>query len=298
MRDSVGTLGLAAVGLVVLASMGWASTWFISDSRLSQRLNIPIEAFVIPTDLPSLQRGQHLAGAVAGCSDCHGANLAGKVVVDDPLLMRITAPNLTRGHDGVGSALSDADLARAIRHGVDAEGHPLLLMPDSYYAFSNEDLAAIVAYIRAVPPVDTALPATVVRPVGRALLALGQLPLLPATTADRLPRSTPRPAVSAEYGKYLADAAGCPGCHGPGLSGGPIPGAPPGAVPASNLTTTALGAWSEADFVRTMRSGIDPDGHRLTADMRWPVYAQMTDDELRSLWFFLQAIPARATGSR
>jgi hypothetical protein len=74
--------------------------------------------------------------------------------------------------------------------------------------------------------------------------------------------------------------------------------APPTSVPASNLTPAALGAWAEADFLRVMRTGTRPDGRRLDAFMPWPYFAQMTDDELRALWRFLQAIPPRATGSR
>jgi cytochrome c553 len=299
MRDTVSMWGLAAAGLALLAGMGWASTWFLSDMRLGQRMDVRAETIDIPTDVTSLQRGQHLASAIARCDECHGSNMGGRIVSDDRALMRIAAPNLTRGRGGVGGSMSDADLARAIRHGVDARGRPLLLMPDSYYNFSDEDLGAIVAYIRSLPPLDSSLPPTEIRPLGRALFALGQLSLAPAATADRItPRlAAPRPGATPEYGKYLSDTAGCPSCHGPGLGGGPIPGAPPGTAPAANLTMTALGTWSEADFIRTMRTGTDPSGRRLAPEMPWPSYAQMTDDELRALWYFLQAIPTRATGS-
>jgi len=61
---------------------------------------------------------------------------------------------------------------------------------------------------------------------------------------------------------------------------------------------SGIGAWSEADFIRAMRTGMRPDGRVLNTSMPWPYYAQMTDDELRALWRFLQALPARSTGSR
>ena len=91
--------------------------------------------------------------------------------------------------------------------------------------------------------------------------------------------------MSAEYGAYLALSAGCPGCHGPGLSGGKIPQAPPNTVAATNITPAGLGAWSETDFLRVMRNGTWPDGRRLDAFMPWPYFAQMTDDD----WMFPEA---------
>ena len=106
------------------------------------------------------------------------------------------------------------------------------------------------------------------------------------------------PGVTAEYGKYLADNAGCPSCHGPGLSGGKIPQAPPDTVPAANLTPTGLGQWTEADFVRTIRTGTRPDGRVLDTFMPWPYYSQMTDDELGAIWRYLQSVPPRPTGTR
>lgn len=291
--------GLA--GLVLVMVIGAAAVYAISESKLNQRVSVPAEAIDITTDTTTRQRGQHLASAVALCVDCHGAYLAGKVLVDDPALGRIVPPNLTRGRGGIGSALSDADFVRAIRHGVDPTGRQLMIMPsDNYNHFSNADLAAIIAYIRSMQPIDTALPGNEIRPVGRLLFVTGQLPLVPAASIDHTaPRpSAPQVGVTPEYGKYLADSAGCPSCHGPGLSGGKIPQAPPGTVPAANITPAGLGSWSEADFLRVMRTGTRPDGRVLDTVMPWPYFAQMTDDELRAIWRFLQAVPARPSGTR
>jgi cytochrome c553 len=294
-------LALVVAGSVLVIAAGTASIYFISENRLNQRIDVPAESIAVPTDITSIQRGQHLASAVAACVDCHGPSLAGKVFIDDPALGRIVAPNLTRGRGGVGGTFSNADFVRAIRHGVDPSGRRLLIMPsDDYNHFSDADLGAIVGYIRSMPAIDASLPRTEIRPLGRILLATGQLGLQPATAIDHFaqrPRS-PDPGVSSEYGAYLALNAGCPSCHGPGLSGGKMAQAPPTSVPASNLTPAALGAWAEADFLRVMRTGTRPDGRRLDAFMPWPYFAQMTDDELRALWRFLQAIPPRATGSR
>jgi cytochrome c553 len=171
---------------------------------------------------------------------------------------------------------------------------------DNYNLFSDADLGAIIAYVRSLPAIDTSLPGSQIRPVGRILFSIGQLRLQPATAIDRTAARlvSPPTGVTPEYGRYLADAAGCPGCHGPGLAGGKVPQAPPRSVPAANITPAGLGAWTDADFIRVMRTGARPDGRVLSTLMPWPYYAQLTDDELRAIWRFLQAIPPLETGTR
>jgi cytochrome c553 len=294
-------LALVLVGLVLVLLAAVAAVYAISERKLNRTIDVPAERIAIPSDITSLQRGQHLASAIATCLDCHGPQLAGRVVIDDPALGRVVAPNLTRGRGGAGSTFSDADFALAIRDGVDPKGRPLLIMPsDDYNHFGDADLGAIIAYVRSLAAVDNALPPNELRPLGRVLFATGQLSLQPADNIDRTaPRPpTPAAAVTAEYGQYLANTAGCPNCHGPGLSGGKIPQAPADAAPAANLTPAALGSWSDAEFIRVMRTGRRPDGRVLNTFMPWPYYAQMTDDELRALWRFLQAVPPRVTGTR
>jgi hypothetical protein len=69
-------------------------------------------------------------------------------------------------------------------------------------------------------------------------------------------------------------------------------------VPAANLTPTGLGSWSEADFLRAMRTGRRPDGSGIDTSMPWPYFAQMTDVELRAIWEYLGVLSPRPTGSR
>jgi cytochrome c553 len=300
MAATLRVLGLVVAGAVVVIGLAAGAVYFISDSRLNRKVDVRRESIAIPTDISSVQRGQHLASAVAACGECHGSNLAGKVYIDDRLFARIVPPNLTRGRGGIGATFTDADFVRAIRDGVDPSGRQLLIMPsDDYNEFSDADLGAIIAYVRSLPAINTSLPASEVRVLGLLLFALGQLPLQPSATIDR---NAPRPVapptgVTAEYGKYLADTAGCPNCHGPGLSGGKIPQAQLNAVPATNITPAGIGAWSDADFIKAMRTGMRPDGRSIATSMPWPYYAQLTDSELRALFRFLQAIPPRTTGT-
>jgi cytochrome c553 len=295
-------VGLVITGAVLVIGLAAGATYAISERLLNRKVDVPVETVAVPTaDITAVQRGQHLASAVAACTGCHGPNLAGKIYLDDPLLGRIVPQNLTRGRGGVGGNFSDADFVRAIRQGVAPSGRLLLIMPsDNYYSFSDADLGAIIAYVRSMPAIDTALPPSEIRAFGRILLTVGQLQLQPAASIDQ---SAPRPrapptGVTPEYGAYLAQAAGCPSCHGPGLSGGNTTQAGLNSVAAANITPTGLGAWTDADFIKAMRTGTRPDGRVLSTSMPWPYYAQMTDDELRAIWRFLQAVPGRETGAR
>ena len=164
---------------------------------------------------------------------------------------------------------------------------------------SGEDLGALIAYLKTVPAVDNELPGHTLRPLGRALFLAGQLPLLPAELIDHdAPRPTaPLAGVTAEYGGYLA--AGCIGCHGPGYSGGPIPGGPPDWLPAANLTPGGdLVNWTEVDFIAAFRTGIKPNGQPFDVNMPYKAVGQMTDDELKAVFLFLNSLPVRETGNR
>jgi mono/diheme cytochrome c family protein len=297
---AVAKVGLLAIAAVLLGAIAAAAIYLASVMRLNARPSAPEQQIPVRTDIAAIQHGQHLASAVAICVDCHTPNLAGKIIVDDPRTVRIVAPNLTRGQGGAGATFSDADFVRAIRYGIDPSGRQLWLMPaDDYNHFSDADLGDVIAFIKSLPAVNTALPSKEIRPLGRLLFLTGQLMLLPADELDRsAPRpSAPPPDVSPAYGQYLANIASCPRCHGPGLSGGRIPGAPPDVVPAANITPAALGDWSEADFVRSLRTGRAPDGHLLDASMPWQYFAQMTDLELAAIWQFLEVVPPRLTGT-
>jgi cytochrome c553 len=284
----------AAILIIALGSVG---TYALSEQQLDARISVRNAAVSVPSDIAAVQYGQHLAGAIALCTQCHGANLTGAVVSDDARA-RVVAPNITRG--GAVAAFSDADYVRAIRDGIGTDGRPLWLMPaDEYGRLSDTDLGALIAYLKSLPPVTSTLPTSEVRPLGRLQLALGQTALLPATEVDHtLPQPpAPDPGLTPEYGAYLVTIAGCARCHGPGLSGGTIPGAPRGAPQAANLTPTGLGNWTETDFLRAMRSGRRPDGRAIDPTMPWPYYAQMSELELRAIWQFLGVIPSRATGT-
>jgi mono/diheme cytochrome c family protein len=286
--------------LVALVILGVAALYLMGTAKLNQKYSIAEPAIVIPTDAASIARGDHLVSAITKCSDCHGAGLAGRVFLEAPPF-RIIAPNLTRGSGGVGATFTDADYVRAIRDGVGPDGLGLIVMPSfSYQYLSDADLADVIAYVKSRPAVDSHLPDTDIRPLGRILIGLGQLPPPDAGSIDHSMAhvATMSSAATVEYGHYIAQTGGCIGCHGAGLSGGAVPGVPPSFPHAQNITPTGIGQWSDADIVRALRVGKRPDGSTISRFMPWPATAKMTDQEMTALVMYLRTVPPRPTGTR
>lgn len=276
-------IGLLVLALVVLYLLG--------SAKLNKTYDVPVEAITIPAEADAAQRGEHLTKIML-CTRCHGDNLAGKVYFDEPGLLTIPSPNLTAGRGGIGQTFTDEDWLRAIRHGVGSDGRGLFLMPaPAFQAYSEKDTAALVAYLKSLPPVDHNLPERRFEPIAYVMTGLGALPPMPVDLVDH---SAPYPTVEAgltkEYGQILA--ATCKECHGEKLNG--IPFGPPGQqVITPNLTPGGeLADWSEADFITTIRTGVTPTNRPLIEDMPWKDYGKMTDDELKALWMYLQSLPA------
>ncbi len=288
-----GRLAAGTLGLVLLGAGG---TYGASEYRLRRTYRVtahPIAA-APGTAGDLVAHGRHVA-TVRGCTDCHGANLGGRVMIDVPAVGRFVGANLTSGRR---VPLTDADWERAVRHGVRRDGTPLIVMPaNEFTGMSDEDLAAVIAYARSLPPVVTPLPANRVGPVLRALSVAGQASVAAAQIDHAKPHpARVAPAPTAGYGAYMA--TGCTGCHGAGFGGGKIPGAPPDWKPAANLTPAGIGHYTEADFIRALRTGRRPGGAPIDTAMPWKMTREMTDVELRALYAYLRTLPARPYGSR
>lgn len=293
-------VGLGALVGVVLLALG--VLYLLTQRRIDRRYEVAGHDVAVIDDSASSARGEHLAH-IRGCIGCHGEGLRGAVFIDVAPVARLHAANLTRGAGGVAANYVEArDWERSIRQGVAPDGRPLLFMPaHEFYPMGDEDLGALIAYIRSRPPVDNVFPAQSVGPIGRALFQAGKLPLLPAELVDHdAPRpATPAVGITPEYGRYLAGT--CIGCHGAGFSGGPIPGAPPEMAIPMNITpdtVTGIGKWSEADFARAVRTGVRPNGTPISPDMPVKEFAHFTDDEISALWSYLRTLPVKAYGGR
>jgi len=291
------TLGVVAVVVVVAG----CALYIASQRRIDKKWQVAGHALTIPTDSLSLERGGRLATTIGKCADCHRPDFGGGLFIDVPPVARLYTANLTRGKGGVGGGLSDLDWERAIRHGVKPDGSSLLFMPAQEAThLTDEDAAALIAYLKSLPPVDREPGKNSVGPIGRALFLKGDLELVPAEVITHdAPHPTPVPmGPTAEYGAYLANIGGCKGCHGPTLSGGHIPGTPPEWKAATNLTPDGIGHYKEEDFFRALREGKRPGGVAIDTLMPVKYTKQMTDDEIRALWLYLKTVPPKAFGGR
>ncbi len=164
------------------------------------------------------------------------------------------------------------------------------MLAQAFSHLSDDDVADMIAYIKSVPPVDKEYPPTRLGPMG--WLFLFQVPdIIPAQVIDHTaPRKEPLPGVTAEYGEYLTQY--CHLCHGPDLAGGTEgPGAGVNLTPGGEL-----GTWTEADFMNALRTGVTPTGRTLDPEMMpWKEVGQMTDDEIKAIWLYLQSLPAIKT---
>jgi mono/diheme cytochrome c family protein len=287
--------GVIATALLLAAT----TTYAVSEYRLRRTHAVEIAAPSIPSSPEVLARGRHLV-ITRGCADCHGDDFGGRAVVEDPLVGRLHGPNLTSGRGGLPATFGDVDFVRAVRHGLAPDGRALVLMPSIEYAnLSDEDLGAMIAYLKSLPAVDRERGPVQLGPLSRGLLLAGEIKL----AAEHIDHRAVRPVrveveVSREYGHYLA--ASCAGCHGDNLSGGRIPGGPPDWPAAANLTPHPSGRlvqWSEGDFFTALRQARRPDGSSVHPVMP-AAFGQLTDEETKALWIYLRSLPPAPTGVR
>lgn len=278
-------IGIVVGVLVVLLVVAIGAVYALSASKLGATHEATAHDFDAAGG--DVVEGKHLA-MTYGCTDCHGEDLGGTLLVDGMPFARVPAPNLTPGR--AGGALTDAEWELGVRHGIGTDGRALFIMPSAEYVYlSDEDLADIVAYSRTLPPVADTLPERAFGPIGRVAIALGQVPfqteLLPED-AEHMPAQEKAPTP--EFGYYLTRL--CTGCHGGDLAGAP-PMNPD--VPAGpNITPAGSpGDWTYDQFERAMRTGRTPDGRSLDPRaMPWPVIGQATDTELQAIWAYLSTM--------
>jgi cytochrome c553 len=290
MKKVLKWIGIVLGGLVSLLVIAVVVLYALGSARLNKTHDIQAEAIAIPTDDAALARGEHLVD-VSLCRFCHGQDLSGDVEFEDPAIGIVYSSNIT----GLGETHSDADLVLAIRHGLDIGGRQLLLMPSNIFLnLSADDLGALIAYLKTVPRIGNDQPEPQITFIGRVFLGAGMFGDVFAAEVINHNQpflNMPEIGASVEYGEYLAFL--CTNCHGEGLTGQLVDPSEPESPWAPNLTSGGeLGEWSEADFIKALRTGVSPEGHMLDREwMPWEAFGKLEDDELKGLWLYLQSLP-------
>jgi cytochrome c553 len=275
--------------IIMIASLYYTKVYFSIESRLNAHFDVQLQPIQIKRDSATLALGARLA-VVKGCTDCHDKDLGGKIFIDDAVLGLLSATNLTSGKGGHGRDYQEDDWVLALKHGVRRDRKPLVLMPSHEFTLLSEaDMGAIIAYASSVPAVDRELPEKDLGPVAKVLTDMGKLPLIPAEMIDHSREliKQVKAEISADYGKYLSTS--CQGCHRETMKGGdPIA---PGFPPVADISSTGnAGKWTDQQFIKTLRTGVTPEGKILNpSDMPWPMAKEFTDVELKALHLFLQS---------
>ncbi|HKA71214.1 MAG TPA: c-type cytochrome [Xanthobacteraceae bacterium] len=250
-----------------------------------------------------LERGKYLMNSIVACGNCHtpqtpqgpvpGKELAGGTRFEEGFGVAY-APNITPDPEtGIGK-WSDGDIIKAIREGKRPDGTtigppmPIVL----YRGMSDADVQAVVAYMRATPPV-----------VNKVAKSDYKIPLPPAYGPPITGVSAPPSTDKVAYGAYLAGPLGhCIECHSaPGANGAPdfanALGAggmhfhgPWGVAIARNITPTNLKDWSDGDIKKAITTGVRPDGERLKPPMAYGYYKNIAADDLDAMVAYLRGL--------
>ncbi len=303
-----------AFGLLVLVVILFVGGAIYVAARQNLKFDAPYPEIAASADSAVIERGRYVVRDVVNCAQCHGdpsqfeALMAGE---DVPLSGgytwdlppgKIRARNITSDREtGIGG-FSDGAIARALRNGVGSDGRALLPFMEMQ-GLSDEDLLAVVSYLRTQPPVHNMVPAHEYSLLGKVVKATVLAnPVGPSSTP---PKTSPRGATL-ENGRYLAESVAlCWACHtqrseetgeltGPRYGGSTDfiePSDPKHSWSPPNITsdpaTGKLGAMTEDDFVARFRAG------RLIAGspMPWQGYQRMDEADLRAIYLFLKSLP-------
>ena len=235
-----------------------------------------------------IQRGKAISDGF--CSACHSktGTLTGGLDIGEHFPVPIgsfVSSNLTPA--GQLASWSDAEIFRAIRNSIDRDGRWLIIMSYTNAGkLSDDDIGAVIAYIRSLPPAGepTVNPPDHLNLLGMAMLGAGMLPKGKPVSTGIV--KAPPVGPTFQYGEYILSYQDCRGCHGVKLTGG-VPGQLGPLGPDLNLVK----AWKFEEFVATLRTGVDPNGHELSKQMPWQPVGRMSDEELSAVYQYLTHLP-------
>lgn len=275
--------------------------------------DVPYPQVSASTDTAVIARGHYLVRNVVNCASCHGdpeaaktakegteLPLSGGQVFDVPpgkFYVRNITPDPTTG---IGR-YTDQAVARALRNGVGPDGRALLPFME-IQGLSDDDLVAVVSYLRTQPPVHHDVPMHQYNLLGSIVKAT--VLANPVGPRETPLKHSPRGATI-ENGRYLAESAAlCWACHTQrNMATGALVGPRYGGAIAfeqsadhkyswspPNITsdpTGRLGSMTEDEFVTRFRAGRLIEG----SPMPWPSFGHMAEDDVRAIYRYLKSLP-------
>jgi len=292
----------AATVLVTVVQVRWQRTF-----------DAPYPEIHASSDPAMIARGRYLVYGPAHCVACHASseeNEAIKAGATPPLagggkfalpLGTFYTPNLTSDAETGIARVSDPELARVLRYGVMPDGRATLPFME-FHDLSDEDLTAVLSFLRSQPAVRRAVPQHQFTFAGKAVMAFLIKPIGPSKA---IRAKSPAEEATVERGAYLANSvAGCVECHtqrskvdgsyiGAPFSGGnvfDVEGDPDTILVTPNLTPSRTGhitSWPEEQFVGRFGVGAGvPHTH-----MPWKLYQRMSESDVRAIYRYLRSLP-------
>jgi cytochrome c553 len=285
MKGILRWLRIGLLSVVLLVVVAAVIVYLLSERILRRTYAEPRVEITVPNDSESVIEGHRLA-MIRGCSGgCHGTEIEGAVFIDNLLLARLIAPNLTASV----RQYSNADLARIIRRGVRPDGSSVIGMPSEMFSgLTDADLGKILAYLRSRPLQPGPAPERRLGPIARVAFVVGGLRPAPELVrkAALATGTYPQDGDSTAAGGYLARTS-CTECHGVELRGGPAP----------DLRIAA--GYSFEAFAGLMRTGTALGNRKLPlmSEVARGRFSHFTDQELRDLHIYLIEAAAKPDSS-
>jgi mono/diheme cytochrome c family protein len=206
--------------------------------------------------------------------------------------LKLKGPAIHTGPGSLTLQYKPEDWDRTLRHGVKPDGRPAMIMPsEDYNRLTDADLAALVAYVRTLPPAGGGVAVIELPLPVRVLYGAGYIEDAAAKIDHSLPVQQPVPeGVTLEHGQYVANM--CKGCHGPLLAGGPVPGGPPDWPPAARLSKgqgSVMPRYADAEsLIALFRTGKRADGTAVKV-MPFATLSKISDTDLQALHLYLKS---------
>lgn len=296
--------------LLVVATLALALALVATVLIMSRRtFDAPYPEIQASNDPHVIARGRYIVYGAAHCVNCHTPGSQDELVKaggTPPLAggRRFGGPfgsvysaNLTPDREtGIGR-YTDRELARALRHGVRPDGRAMLPFMQAQN-LSDEDLTAVISFLRSQPAVRNEVIGRDFNLLGKAIIAFAIKPIGPSR-----PVLARTPAHgTAERGEYLATSlASCDSCHtkrnlmtgafeAPRFSGGMVfPLDRERILVTPNLTPARAGritSWTEEQFVGRFGAGVGIPG----THMPWRQYQTLTESDVRAIYRYLRSL--------
>jgi mono/diheme cytochrome c family protein len=310
------------LGLIVLVVVGF---YIFVQTSWNKTYDIPYPDLQATTDSAVIAHGEYLVRGPAHCVGCHVASFDDMIQADRgeyvalqggvrfPLgpLGTISPANLTPDTEtGIGR-YEDGEIFRMMRHAVKPNGMATLTPMMPFYNMADDDLVAVVSYLRSAEPVHNPVADPEWTFLGKFVKSTASVfkPVLDPNP----PAKAPAMAPTIERGEYLARyVANCVGCHtprnvetfepiGPDFSGGmefePFPelhralGVDEDLWARSpNLTPHPNSALMRYNTVEAWIDRFRQGRAIQQSPMDWGAFGKMTDADLEAIWKFLNTL--------